>query len=622
MKRLVFPNTAGILFMALLLLLPTPHAFGGIQPIADAGLSRYGAKDPIILDGTGSYDPDNSGTLSYAWRQVAGPSLVISGANTPNPTVSGFVQTDQIQICDFELVVNDGELTSMPDTVEVVIVPDFGESILTLENDSFDNNKPTIIYFGGGDGVNGLPIYAEPPWNAYIWNSRANIISFPEGYTADENPIGWYTYHRCADMIIVYLSSVAPNYIQPIHTIGWSTGGAPSVDVASYLNLTYQDARYAVNRVTGLDAADASSSDRASQFLSSSVDGEQCWLDIYLSIFTSFVNNVLGVAFEVSDHSLPPNWYGNSLTNPDANGFNDGVVAGAYWSVIGSGKNLQLASTPGVLTYKFKWYGSASSGYMDFYSEAVFPGRLPGPVKLIEPNYVKEAGGYILTCEESQNAVGYELLSGSNPHRVMDYQVISDTPAPPNEVITTLPFEDTWWTVRVRDQYGSTIYADPEYINPALDMVDFDRNGKVDSRDYSILSQYWRQNESLVDIAPIPGGDGIVDFNDLRILVGSWLIVAKIPPGQTAGPNPPSDATGVDPNADLSWTAGYAATSYDLYFGTSSPPPFIHNQSTTTLEPGTMYHSSTYYWRIDAVNASGKTTGPVWSFTTGDPLPP
>ena len=47
----------------------------------------------------------------------------------------------------------------------------------------------------------------------------------------------------------------------------------------------------------------------------------------------------------------------------------------------------------------------------------------------------------------------------------MDYFTISDTPTPPVEVITTFPFEQTWWTVKVYDQYGSTIYADPILVN-------------------------------------------------------------------------------------------------------------------------------------------------------------
>jgi hypothetical protein len=77
-------------------------------PVADAGSSRYAAEDPVQLDGAGSYDPDDSGTLSYAWRQVSGPSAVVSDGNTATPTISGFVQTSQIQECEFELVVSDG----------------------------------------------------------------------------------------------------------------------------------------------------------------------------------------------------------------------------------------------------------------------------------------------------------------------------------------------------------------------------------------------------------------------------------------------------------------------------------------------------------------------------------
>ncbi len=76
-----------------------------------------------------------------------------------------------------------------------------------------------------------------------------------------------------------------------------------------------------------------------------------------------------------------------------------------------------------------------------------------------------DPNGIVLTCKESENAVGYQLLFGPDPYRVMDYDIISDTSTPPSEVITTLPFDETWWTVKVRDQYGSTIYADPRRVN-------------------------------------------------------------------------------------------------------------------------------------------------------------
>jgi hypothetical protein len=94
------------------------------------------------------------------------------------------------------------------------------------------------------------------------------------------------------------------------------------------------------------------------------------------------------------------------------------------------------------------------------------------------------------------------------------------------------------------------------------------------------------------------------------------------PPGQASSPSPADSAIDVSTNADLSWTAGSGATSHDVYFGTSSPGAFQGNQTGTTFDPGTMGYNTTYYWRIDEINAGGTTTGTVWSFTTEAAPPP
>ena len=466
-----------VMFIALLALIPVRAQSQDDRPVADAGLSRYAATDPVQLDGTNSYDPDESGPLSYSWQQISGPTVNISDANTATPTVSGFVQTDEIQECEFELVVSDGELTSLPDTVKVIIVSDFGKNMLILANDSFDPKKPTCVWFWGGDCISGVPFQVAWSSDEPDWLSKANIIDFPMGYEPDPNYTPGdvdapRTYYRCGDMIIVFLSGVAPDYEMPIQTMGFSTGGQPAIDVGIHLNLTYADARYAINRVTLLDARSCREySDSIRQFLDSAVDGEQCWIDNHRggtvgqnTAWPSFYPNVLRVGSSLS-HTGVPTWYGNSLTNSDMNQFNQGIVGGTYWSVIGPGRNLQLASTPGVAIYSFRWHGGESTGYMDFFDELNHPGRLPEPVTLLGPVDVGDTNGAVLTCEESENAVGYQLLFGSDPYRVMDYNIISDTPDPPNEVIITLPFEETWWTVRAYDQFGSTIYADPVCTN-------------------------------------------------------------------------------------------------------------------------------------------------------------
>jgi len=150
--------------------------------------------------------------------------------------------------------------------------------------------------------------------------------------------------------------------------------------------------------------------------------------------------------------------------------------------------------------------------------------------------------------------------------------------------------------------------------------VDFNTDGRINFKDLSILTRYWDQNEPSVDVAPPPLGDGIVDYKDLRILVQYWL--RGNPPGQAGNTNPMNGAINVDPDADLIWSAGTGAASHDVYFGTSSPPPFKRNQAVTIFDPGTMALGTTYYWRIDEVNPWGTTTGTTWSFNTIMSPPP
>ena len=91
---------------------------------------------------------------------------------------------------------------------------------------------------------------------------------------------------------------------------------------------------------------------------------------------------------------------------------------------------------------------------------------------------------------------------------------------------------------------------------------------------------------------------------------------APAPPGVASNPNPADGATGVSTSVIMGWTAGADTDSHDVYFGTSPSPAFQGNQGGTGYNPGTLANSTTYYWRIDEVNADGTTTGTVWSFTT------
>ncbi len=123
-----------------------------------------------------------------------------------------------------------------------------------------------------------------------------------------------------------------------------------------------------------------------------------------------------------------------------------------------------------------------------------------------------------------------------------------------------------------------------------------------------------------------------------------WSVVAKDVGGTTAGPvwsfatgaepcttrptapsspSPSNTATGVAVNAGLSWSdgtsqcAGLTAT-YNVYFGTAASPPLVQSGvSVKSYDPGTLAYSTTYYWKIVAVDANGSTSSVVWRFATG-----
>ena len=424
---------------------------GNRAPIADAGLPRYTALDPAVLDGGESFDPDGFGHLTYHWRQVSGPTVDITYENTPTPTISGFNQTDEIQRCEFELTLSDGDLNGRPDTVEVIIVPDFAGNDLIQVNPPFEPNKPTIVAFGGGDCVMGVSmVFSEPE----EWYAKANFLTI-----ASYGP----PYYQYGDALITYLSSVAPNYTQPIQTIGFSTGNMPAIDVAVRLNESYADARFAVNRVSLLDAACRTFSDDIATLLAGSVDGERCWIDNYYSTMGRFYPGTLNIRFPVppAEHSTPFVWYQQS-NNPGRGArsrpvYNGGVTAGYYLSVAGPNKNLQLASN--AENYYFEW--NSQTDILRFYNESLYPGRIPEAVKLVGPadGTLVDVNGMVLSCETSDNAVGYQLLFGPTAQD-LNY-LASYTPGPPEEVITEFPFETNYWTIRVHDEYGSTTYADP-----------------------------------------------------------------------------------------------------------------------------------------------------------------
>ena len=96
-----------------------------LAPVADAGndISAIG-ESQVSLFGGFSDDPDND-SVTFSWRQLSGPSVVLSGANTVGATFTAPTTATSDQVLVFELIVNDGLIDSAPDTITVTIPSNF-----------------------------------------------------------------------------------------------------------------------------------------------------------------------------------------------------------------------------------------------------------------------------------------------------------------------------------------------------------------------------------------------------------------------------------------------------------------------------------------------------------------
>jgi len=99
-----------------------------------------------------------------------------------------------------------------------------------------------------------------------------------------------------------------------------------------------------------------------------------------------------------------------------------------------------------------------------------------------------------------------------------------------------------------------------------------------------------------------------------------WSFMTNRPPNTPSNPSPANGATGQSTSPTLSWSGGDPdgdSVTYDVYFGTSSNPPYEQTVSSTSIPKTGLNNLTTYYWRIVSNDGHGaQTTGPLWSFTT------
>ncbi len=168
----------------------------------------------------------------------------------------------------------------------------------------------------------------------------------------------------------------------------------------------------------------------------------------------------------------------------------------------------------------------------------------------------------------------------------------------------------------VRTDFGGTSAAGPHVAGAAALLMSA-------VPDAGIMEVY----DALLQGALSDGDTGPV-FNDawgygkLRADDAYRLLTAEVCPGLVTPVlvSPADGAVDLDPeDVTLAWQDQPEAQLYDLYFGTTDPPPFMApNIAVSSLFAGTLEPNTTYYWQLYAKSTCGSTeASSVRYFTTG-----
>jgi hypothetical protein len=121
----------------------------------------------------------------------------------------------------------------------------------------------------------------------------------------------------------------------------------------------------------------------------------------------------------------------------------------------------------------------------------------------------------------------------------------------------------------------------------------------------------------------VPQGN-LWQLDDIELEVFEVQTAPENLPEPASSPIPVDGASGVGSGASIEWTSGAQTDSHDVFFGTGiplGPEAFQGNQAGTVYDPGLLAADTTYYWRVDEINAEGSVRGCTWSFTTLGELP-
>ena len=298
--------------------------------------------------------------------------------------------------------------------------------------------------------------------------------------------------------------------------------------------------------------------------------------------------------------------------------------------------------------YMYQWHGTfdyteSSLGVYEvgFYRRAY--GGQSGSGAYYSGNkciYAVLSNGY----DEPDGPTNYVRITSTEFNNIRDNFIADDTPS----TFDLIPLEVTTSpsSITAGDQLSSISYLVHNYSSASwsgtvhVDLY-LSTNDNISTKDTRIQSGYFTasfgpKSSVLVNVSTPPSipkdiaaGDYwigvILDISDNNTANNdsygqdaSPIHVVCSTPGTPGSPSPSDGAAGVSIDTNLDWSDCANADSYEVYFGTSSSPPYYDTTTSSNYSLPALSYDTHYYWRIVAKNDCGNSaSGSVWDFTTG-----
>ena len=239
----------------------------------------------------------------------------------------------------------------------------------------------------------------------------------------------------------------------------------------------------------------------------------------------------------------------------------------------------------------------------------------PGTIYSIWPKVISDETGHVYVAwYDRRNGLGDIYMNSSSDHGITwqnpDMRLDTDSAGSADSGFPEIATDDSGHIYAIWTDDQSGIGAGL-YINYSLDygVTWLPENRKISSEGFN-LQMVADVNRFYI----VRNANNNVVFNEVAPL--------EVPPFAPADPYPASGATQIGLTPILSWQTGDAnlddTLTYDVYFGTTSPPPLVSaNQTEMAYLPGTLAYFTNYYWQvIGRDNLGSETAGPIWSFQT------